>query len=172
MALVSDHMDSPNPGGPQDIPASRVWTMLKGIEIAMLVTRTGRALRGRPMTTLPDADTGLIYILAEADSASAGDIGSDGGVLLCYQGSGDYVALQAQARVDPDMGLVKQLWNTGAQAFWPDGPEAHGVVALVITPGRADVWKGDGMLVGMAKMVTAALTGNTPDLGDRGKAEL
>jgi hypothetical protein len=29
--------------------------------------------------------------------------------------------------------------DLGAQVFWPEGPQAHDVVALVIDPGHADV---------------------------------
>ena len=70
------------------------------------------------------------------------------------------------------MGLVKDLWNPGAQAFWPNGPEAHDVVALVIDPGHADVWDGNGLLRGIASIVKGAVTGKSPDLGTRGAADL
>lgn len=63
----------------------------------------------------------------------------DGSVYLSCQGRGDHVALQGRATVDPDKAPVAGLWNPGAQVFWPEGPQAHDVVALVIDPGHADV---------------------------------
>jgi general stress protein 26 len=171
MTLVSDHMDTENPPK-NDIPAERVWEMLKAIDIAMLVTRTGEGLRGRPMSTIPSPEKGVIYILTESHSSAARDIRVDGAVFLSYQGRGDHVALEGRATVDPDKALVQGLWNPGAEVFWPDGPQAHDVVALVIEPGRADVWDGPGILRGMVEVVRGAITGRSPDLGTQGSVDL
>lgn len=176
MTLVSDHMDTPNPTpshpAGEPISADRVWEIIGAIDIAMLVTRWSEGLRGRPMSTIPTPEKGLIYILTETDSAAAKDIRVDGSVFLSYQGRGDHVALQGKARVNPDKGLVKDLWNPGAQLFWPDGPEAHDVVVLEIDPGHADVWDGPGLLGGIASIVSAAVKGRSPDLGTRGEVDL
>jgi general stress protein 26 len=172
MALVSDHENTQNPPPVETIPAARVWDMLKSIDIAMLVTHSAEGPKGRPMSTIPAPEKGVIYILTETDSSAARDIRVNGAVFLGYQGRGDYVALVGQATVDPDKGLVKDLWNPGAQTFWPQGPEAHDVVALVIDPGHADIWDGPGLLRGIAEIVTGAIKGKTPDLGTRGAAEL
>jgi general stress protein 26 len=172
MTLVTDHQDTRNPGPADPIPAERVWDMIAAIDIAMLVTQGNHGLRGRPMSTIPRPDRDAIYILTEADSPAARDIATRGAVLLAYQGRGDHVALQGEARVDPDLALVKDLWNPGAQLFWPDGPEAHNVVALVIDPGHADVWDGPGLFSGIASIVKGAVRGEQPDLGTRGQVDL
>ena len=172
MALVSDHENTQNPPPVETIPAARVWDMLKSIDIAMLVTHSAEGPKGRPMSTIPTPEKGVIYILTETDSSAARDIRVNGAVFLGYQGRGDYVALVGQATVDPDKGLVKDLWNPGAQTFWPQGPKAHDVVALVIDPGHADIWDGPGLLRGIAEIVTGAIKGKSPDLGTRGEAEL
>lgn len=172
MTLVSDHQDTRNPGPTDGIPAEKVWDMIAAIDIAILVTHSADGLRGRPMSTIPTRDRGVIYILTEAGSPAAHDIAGNGSVLLAYQGRGDHVALQGTARIDPDMALVKALWNPGAQLFWPDGPEAHDVVAIVIDPGHADVWDGPGLLRGIASIVKGAMSGQQPDLGTRGQVDL
>lgn len=176
MTLVSDHMDTPNPTPSQPagtpISADRVWEIIRAIDIARLVTRGKDGLRGRPMSTIPTPEKGRIYILTEMNSPAAADIGADGSVFLSYQGRGDHVALQGKAWVNPDKGLVKDLWNPGAQLFWPEGPEAHDVVVLEIDPGHADVWDGPGLVGGIASIVSAAIKGRTPDLGERGEVDL
>lgn len=176
MTLVSDHLDTPNPtpSYPVGEPVSpdRVWELIKAIDIAMLVTRWSEGLRGRPMSTIPTPEKRLIYTLTENNSPAAADIRADGAVFLSYQGRGDHVALQGQAHVNPDKGLVKDLWNPGAQLFWPNGPEAHDVVVLEIDPGHADVWDGPGLLGGIASIVSAAVKGKSPDLGERGEVDL
>lgn len=172
MTLVSDHEDTQNPPSIQPIAADRVWDMIKAIDIAMLVTRSGDGVRGRPMSTIPSPEKGVIYVLTESDSSAARDIRVDGRIFLGYQGRGDHVALEGNATVNSDMGLVKDLWSPGAQVFWPQGPEAHDVITLVIDPGRADVWDGPGLLRGIAEVVTSAVKGKSPDLGTRGVADL
>lgn len=176
MTLVSDHHNTPNPtpSEPAGTPVSadRVWDIITAIDIAMLVTRWSEGLRGRPMSTIPTREKGLIYILTETNSSAAKDIRVDGAVFLSYQGRGDHVALQGTARVNPDQGLVKDLWTPGAQLFWPEGPDAHDVVVLEIDPGHADVWDGPGLLGGIASIVSAAVKGRSPDLGERGEVDL
>jgi general stress protein 26 len=172
MTLVSDHMDTVNPEPANPIPAEQVWDMIKAIDIAMLVTNASDGLRGRPMSTIPMPEKGVIYILTETSSPAARDIRVDGSVFLSYQGRGDHVALRGMASVNPDKGLVKDLWNPGAQVFWPNGPEAHDVVTLVIDPGHADVWDGPGVLRGIMEVVKGAVSGRSPDLGARGEVEL
>ncbi len=172
MSLVSDHADTVNPEQNASISPDRVWDMMAGIDIAMFVTKSNIGLRGRPMSTIPAADKGVIYILTEADSPAAQDVAADGSVFLSYQGRGDHVALQGQATINPDKVLVRALWSGGAEMFWPGGPEEHDVVALVIDPGHADVWDGPGLLQGIASMVKAAVRGEEPELGTRGAVTL
>lgn len=171
MSLISDHIDTTNPPK-EPIPAERVWAMLSKIDIAMLVTRSATGLHGRPMSTIPTPEKGLIYILTESTSSAARDIRAESTVLLSYQSGGDHVAVQGSATVDPDRALVKELWNPGAEVFWPNGPDAHDVVALVIDPGHADVWDGPGLLRGIASILKSRVTGQTPDMGTQGSSDL
>jgi general stress protein 26 len=172
MTLVSDHPNTPNPSEIQNFPADKVWEMLKSIDIAVLVTQSSDGLRGRPMSTIPTPEKGVIYILTEAQSSAARDLRVDGKMMLSYVGRGDHVAVAGQATINPDKGLVKDLWTPGAQVFWPNGPEAHDVVTLVIDPDHADVWDGKGLLRGIASIVKGAISGQSPDLGTRGEATL
>jgi general stress protein 26 len=172
MTLVSDHPNTPNPKDIEAFPAEKVWEMLKAIDIAVLVTESSDGLRGRPMSTIPTPEKGVIYLLTESQSSAARDIRVDGKVILSYVGHGDHLAVSGRATVNPDKGLVKDLWSPGAQVFWPNGPEAHDVVTLVIDPDHVDVWDGHGLLRGIASIVKGAVTGQSPDLGTRGKATL
>jgi hypothetical protein len=45
-------------------------------------------------------------------------------------------------------------------------------VALVIEPGRADVWDGPGILRGIVEVVRGAIKGRSPDLGTQGSVDL
>jgi general stress protein 26 len=174
MTLFNSRISAdPNAAGyVEPISAERVWEIMKGIDIAMLVTVGPDGMRGRPMSTIPVQEKGLIYALTEVSTAAVDDIRADDEVFLSYQGRGDHVALQGRARIDTNPVLLEQLWSPGAQAFWPKGPQAHGVVVIVIDPGHADVWDGKGMLSSLASLVKGVVTGKSPDLGTRGAADL
>jgi general stress protein 26 len=172
MTLISDHMNTPNPGRSETVSAEKVWDIIAAIDIAMLVTQTSDGLAGRPMSTIPRPDQGVIYMLTEADSTAARDIAGNASVLLAYQGRGDHVALAGVAEIKADTALVKELWNPGAQLFWPNGAEVHQVVAIVVDPGHADVWDGHSLLGSIASFVKGAIRGQSPDLGTRGRVDL
>jgi general stress protein 26 len=151
---------------------TRVWEMMQKIDICMLVTRFEAEPRARPMSTIPKRDEGSVYLLTEATSSAANDIGADGTVLLAYQGSSDHLSVGGTASVMDDMALVKRLWSPGAEAFWPDGPEASNVVAIKVDPDRADYWDGPNRIVSSAKFLFSLVSKQPPDMGERGVVNL
>ncbi len=52
----------------------------------------------------------------------------------------DFRVGPAQASVSRDRGLIARLWNPGAQAFWPEGPEGSDVAVITAVPERAEFW--------------------------------
>ena len=146
--------------------------MMQKIDICMFVTRAASAPRGRPMSTIPKRDEGSVFILTEATSSAARDVGADGIVLLSYQGSSDHLSVAGKASVIEDKALVKRLWSPGANAFWPDGPEASNVVAIKVAPDRADYWDGPNPIVASAKFLFSLISQQPPDMGERGVVNL
>jgi general stress protein 26 len=164
--IMSNHAATPS--GEQE----KVWEMLKSIDICMFVTHGAGDLRGRPMSTIPAREAGVIHLLTEAGSAAAQDVAARPEVLLSYQGKSDHVAVTGKARVIDDKALVARLWSPGAQVFWPEGPEASNVVAIAVTPDMADYWDGPNPVVGAVKFMFSLATGREPDLGARGAVKL
>ncbi len=151
---------------------TKVWQMMKSIDICMFITLPDGHPQGRPMSTIPMQDEGTIYLLTEATSNGARDVASNANVLLSYQGGSDHVCVAGKASIDPDMTLIKRLWSPGAQAFWPDGPEAANVIAIRVQPDRADYWDGPNPVVGAAKFLFGLVTKQEPDMGERGVVNL
>ena len=132
--------------------------MIQKIDICMLITRSTSAPRARPMSTIAMRDEGAIYLLTEATSSAARDVGADATVLLTYQGNADHLSVTGKATVNGDKALVKRLWSPGAEVFWPDGPEASNVVAIKVDPDRADYWDGPNPIVSSAKFLFGLIT--------------
>lgn len=155
-----------------DTDTTKVWDMIEKIDICMFITRSESAPRGRPMSSIAKRDEGAIYMLTEATSSAAQDVGADGTVLLAYQGSSDHVAVAGSATVLHDAALVERLWNPGAEAFWPDGPKSSNVVAIKVDPDRADYWDGPNPVVASARFLFSLVSQKPPDMGDRGVVNL
>ena len=151
---------------------TKVWEMIKRIDTCMFITQPAAGPEGRPMSTIPMHDENTIYLLTEPTTGAAQGVAANGDVLMSYQGGGDHVCISGKATIDPDKALVKRLWSAGAQAFWPDGPDASNVVVICVHPAKADYWDGPNPVVGAAKFAFGLLTGAVPDLGERGTANM
>ncbi len=151
---------------------TKVWDMIKRIDTCMFITHPDGVARGRPMSTIPMQDENMIYLLTEATAGAAEDVAAKGDILLSYQGGNDYVCVSGRATIDADKALIKRLWSTGAQAYWPDGAEANDVVAIKVRPAKADYWDGPNPVVGAVKFAFALLAGTEPELGERGVAKM
>ena len=136
-------------------------------------TSTPGGLRSRPMSSIVKSEEGKIYFLSDARASKDYEIASHPDILLTYgNGSSQFVSTRANAVTSTDRALIKKLWNPGAQAFWPKGPDDPDVIAIIATPTIAEYWDGSAGILGTAKMAYALLTGTAPDLGDNSKVTL
>lgn len=152
---------------------ARAWDMMKDMDFCMFVTRDGAGMDARPMSTIVDRDAGVIHILTEADSSAAQDVHRHGHAIMAFSnGSNKFVSCASRVAVAADEALVTRLWNPGAQAFWPEGPTASNVVALVCRPQHAEFWEGPSKVVSTVRFAYAIATGSTPDMGENRQVRL
>ena len=153
--------------------AERIWDAAGKLHTAMLVTRSGDALISRPMAAMVKSDEGLIYFLTDKTSGKLEDIAEHPGVSVSFSDGSDYIAFTGKATVHDDRALIKRLWSTGAQAYYPNGPDDPLVIALRVQPSHAELWDGPGTVVSMVKMAAAAATGTSArDMGDHVQASM
>lgn len=156
---------------PQDV--DRVWKLIEKIDICMLASRDEEAIRGRPMSSIPRQNENAIYFLTDTDGHKDTEVDRDDSVGLFYQkpGDGKFLAITGRARVLNDRALIKDLWNTGAEAYWA-GPEDPKVRVIEVTPQDAQFWEGPHGIVATVQMVLAATTAMPPVQGDQRKVDL
>ncbi|PPQ37448.1 General stress protein 26 [Rhodoblastus acidophilus] len=148
----------------------RAWDLMESVGVALLVTRRGDALHGRPMAALVRPGERRIYFLADRRSASDHEIAANPSVYLGFSdGSSKFVSVCGHAALHEDKTLIQKLWNAGAQAYFPDGPDSPDVVVISVDPASAEYWDGPAGPIGMVKIAFAVATGQTPDLGDNAK---
>jgi general stress protein 26 len=141
--------------------ADRIWKAAKSIRPAMLVTRNGAQLVSRPMAAIVRADDGVIWFLTDRDSGKLDDIARDPQVSVSFCDSSNQIAFTGVASVHDDRAIIKDLWSTAAQAWYPKGPSDPLVLALRIDPSQAELWDGPGAIVALVKMAAAVATGSS-----------
>lgn len=153
--------------------SQRAWEMMKSLDFCFLVSKSTGDMKARPMSSIVMQEEDKIYFLSNATSEQLVDIAAMPIVLLNYgNGSNQFVSTSATAKLSTDRALIKRLWNSGAQVFWPEGPEKADVSVICATPHAAEFWDGPSGVVVFAKMAASLATGSRPDMGDNEKVAL
>jgi general stress protein 26 len=152
---------------------TRVWDLMKKIGICMLASWDGRELHVRPMGAYVRREDNAIFFLTDARRHKDEEIRQYGKVCLAFADTGGqkYVSLAGHGEVSNDRGKVRELWGTPAKAWW-NSPDDPNIRVLKVTPAEAEYWDSPGTTIAYVKMVTAAMTGTPPDMGDNRKVAM
>jgi general stress protein 26 len=180
MAHEEDHRKSP--AELQD----RVWHLADKIKFCLFTTHDGERHRMRPLTAMPDRQEGAIYFLVgrEGGHTLAHDTGqpvpglieqidADPEVTLGFAdtGASDYLIVTGHAAVSNDRAKIHELFSPFMKAWW-DSENDPEIRLLTVTPRDAELWEGPNRLVAGAIMLTAAVTGAKPPVGDHGAVRM
>ena len=151
---------------------SRVWSLIEGIAIAMVVTHTDQGLRARPMAARPVRSEAVIYFLTDAESAKDDEVHRDENLCLAFadKSKGQFVSITGQGEILNDREKIKQHWSIFDNAFWRDAQDPA-IRLLCVRPQRAEYWKRDRVVVTAVKMIATKVTGRTLDLGTNEKVD-
>ena len=151
----------------------RAWDLMKKIGFAMLVTRDGDKLRGRPMSAYLERENNAILFLTDARRHKDEEIARNPNVNLSFADASDqkYVSVTGIAAVSNDRAKIKQLFSTPAKAWW-DSADDPNIRVLRVTPDDAEFWDSPGSVISYVKMAAAAMTGSRPDIGDNRKVTM
>jgi general stress protein 26 len=76
-----------------------------------------------------------------------------------------FVSVSGEAERVVDRERIRAMWNAGAQAWFPAGPDDEHAVLIRVAPHTAEYWDTkDSKMVQMFALAKAALTGQRPDL--------
>jgi general stress protein 26 len=151
--------------------------LLKGIPIAMLVTRAGDGtLRARPMAT-PDVEEenfdGTLWFFTADHSSKVLELAQSPEVGLVYTDSSGhrYVSLSGRAEVVRDDERARRLWSPLYREWLPKGLEDPELVLLKVEVTRAEYWDSPGML-GTVGRILGGFSGEAPTAGDERNEEI
>lgn len=156
---------------------ARIWTLIKDIKVAMLATwnQDQHESHARPMMALDLAIfDGTLWFFTNRESRKAEEIRDTQQALLTYADpkAMNFVSLAGQASLVDDRIKIDQLWTDYAKIWFPEGKDDPNLVLLRFDAETAEFWEAPNAVVRGVSYLKALLTGDTPDMGTIGQANM
>ena len=119
----------------------KLVTIIEAIEVGMLTTEEENGdLRSRPMTT-QRAEKGVLWFF----TGKLANAEKDALVNVSYADPNNevYVSVSGAARTFRDPAKARELWNTGAQRWFTEGPDDPRLMILKVEIAQAEYWDVD-----------------------------
>lgn len=122
-----------------------LYELIKDFRTAMLVTHgSASGMHGRPMAVAqlkPDADA---YFATSIDSPKIAEIQSDPNVLVLFQSSTQFAAVNGRASVVRDRALIEKLWLKEWSVWFPGGKDDPTLCLLKVDAATGEYWDNSG----------------------------
>lgn len=144
----------------------RAWKIAEAASTATLITVEGDQAVARPMSPRARREERAIYFLTSVDSRKVQHAASREAqaTVFCAHGNG-YVSFAGSIAASDDRAKIRELWRSFDKAWW-DSAEDASIRLVTVRPTQAELWDGPNKLVAAALMLTAAVTGSKPKMGD------
>jgi general stress protein 26 len=151
----------------------RAWELAEKIRFALFTTWDGEKQAQWPLSAMVDREAGAIDFLVASKGGKYTHLERFPEVTLGFAdtGASKYVVVNGRATISNDRARIKQLWSPFAKAWW-DSPDDPDIRVLTVMPERAEIWDAPGKVVAAAVMLTAAVTGGKPAVGDHGSVRM
>lgn len=151
----------------------RAWELAEDIGFCMLVSWDGSRQHARPMDARVDKDAGLIFFLTDEAGAKVPEIEDFPVVTATFSNPSrfKFVTMSGQAAISNDRGKIRELWEKADKAWW-DSADDPGIRLITFRPDEAELWDSPNILVSTALMLSAAVTGAKPKVGDHAKVRI
>lgn len=155
--------------------AQKVRELMADSRLAMLtsIDRTEGRLVSRPMAVQQVEDDGTVWFFASDESPKADQLEVDPTVNVAFTSGSSWVSLAGRGAIVHDRAKIDELWNSGVEAWFPDGKDSPDVALLRIDPDSAEYWDmPGGRVASVVAYAKSKVTGDRPDVGETGVVEL
>jgi general stress protein 26 len=121
-----------------------LYEVIKAFGTAMLITRSGRELHGRPMAIASVEPGGDIILTTSKTSPKALEIDADPLVTMTFQSGYRFACVQGEARVVEDRALVEKLWSEAWRVWFPGGKDDPALCLIRVDPIGGEFWDTSG----------------------------
>jgi len=152
---------------------ARAWELTEKIQFALFTTWNGERMEQWPLTAHVDKEARSFHFLVDKGAPRYGHLETYPDVMLGFSDTpgAKYVVVNGKADLSNDRSKIKEIWTPFAKAWW-DSPEDPDIRLLTVVPYRAEVWDSPNKLVSAAIMLTAAVTGTKPAVGEHGAVRM
>ena len=149
----------------------KLWSMMKGIQIAMLTTEDGGHLRARPMAASQKDFDGTLWFFTKAGSHKVEEgVNQQVGVTYADSGQQNYVSLSGKAELVTDKATVKAHWAEPVRVWFPKGIDDPDIALFKVAVEAAEYWDApNSKMVHAYGYVKAIVTGEPPSPGENKK---
>lgn len=150
-----------------------VVDIIKQHPVCMLTSHGQDGLLSHPMTVLKVEDDGELWMFSSIGSTPAEDIAQNPAVNLSFTTKDQWLSVRGSGAVITSEPKARELWNTAAAAFFPEGPESQDLILIRIRPDAAQFWESPGGAISLVfNWAKARITGQTIDAGESHTVEL
>lgn len=128
-----------------------------------------------PMQVQQVDQDGCLWFFSGADSVHNSQIAKDprSHLTFCNSSKVEFLSVYGEASISTDRAKIEELWNKLVEAWFPKGTSDPNITLLCVRPIQAHYWDTeDGKILTFAKMLTAAVTGASLDIGEQGDIEV
>ena len=118
-----------------------------------------------------DKDTGSVFFLTDVDGGKIEELEQFPESLITFSESMKFVSMSGRAMVSNDRARIRELFEASSKAWW-DSAEDPDIRLITFVPDQAELWDSPNLLVSSILMLTAAVTGAKPKLGDHAKVAI
>ena len=161
--------------GVQSDAVDFIWKHVGRIGNCMLVTKDNENLRARPMRGMERQKENAIWFITAKSSHKDNEIVKNSQVCVAYSdtSSNTYISLSGSMEMSDNEAQIRTLWNTGAEAYFPDGPDDPDILLLKFNPEFGEYWDAPSNPVVIAiQFIKAKVAGEKVKLGDNEKTAM
>jgi general stress protein 26 len=148
----------------QDGDQQRLVELIDDIPIAMLTTFGVDGPRSLPMAKQEAEASAEMWFITGRDTDHVRAIQHDPRVAVTFSARDTWVAVTGRAYVVDDLDKLKELWNTFAEAWLPEGPEDPNATLIRVDVERGEYWDTPGgKIASLVSFAKTKLGGDTFD---------
>lgn len=147
---------------------AKLAELARDIKIAMFTTVDSEGhFVSRPMSQQQIEADGDLWFFTERTSSVVGQIAMNAHVGITLSSSDTWISIDGEAELVEDNAKAKDLWNTFAEAWLPQGPEDPSVVLIKVNGHSAEYWDTPGgKVASLMSFVKTKVTGERYDGGE------
>ena len=152
-----------------------LWERIEQVRPAMMTTvESDGSFRSRPMWTQGDEFDGTLWFFVSDDGPLARELERNSRVGLSYAAPDRdlYLSVSGRAELVFDRNKADDLWNTYAEAWFPEGVDDPHLGLLRVDVEQAQYWEDKKpKVLQFAEILVGAVTGNPPKSGEEKKLD-